>query len=68
MDTRTVWKPTRVHELDAVGVQDISCGETSTLVLCNDGDVYSAGTGVNGQLGHQDMVHEKLIRFRKVGI
>lgn len=62
-----MWQPTRVHELDAVGVLDIACAETATLALCNDTNVYSVGTGVSGQLGHKDMVHEKLVKFRKVG-
>jgi alpha-tubulin suppressor-like RCC1 family protein len=67
VEDKAVWEPTRVHELDATGVLAISSGETSTMVLTNDGDVYSVGVGFKGQLGHQDVVHEKLRHFRKVG-
>jgi alpha-tubulin suppressor-like RCC1 family protein len=66
-EDKAVWKPTRVHELDAIGVLDMACAETATFALCNDTNVYSVGTGVSGQLGHKDMVHEKLVKFRKVG-
>ena len=61
-----IWKPTKVHELDGIGVLDIACCETCTLVLCNDANLYSVGTGLCGQLGHQDVVHEKLLHFRLV--
>lgn len=55
-----------MHEFDGIGVLQIACGETMSYALCNDTNVYSAGVGLNGQLGHQDMVHEKLKKFRKV--
>lgn len=45
---------------------DIACSETCTYALCNDANLYSVGTGVYGQLGHQDVVHEKLVHFRLV--
>ncbi|KAF0700765.1 Aste57867_8718 [Aphanomyces stellatus] len=58
--------PTAVEDLAAVGVLDIAVGETSTVLLTSEGDVYSSGTGTTGQLGHQDIVHEKLTHFRKL--
>jgi alpha-tubulin suppressor-like RCC1 family protein len=61
-----VWKPTKVYELDSIGVLDIASCETCTFVLCNDANLYSVGTGLNGQLGHQDIMHEKLVHFRLV--
>lgn len=67
-EDKTVWKPTRVRELDAIGVLDMACAETATFALCNDANVYSVGTGLSGQLGHKDIVHEKLVKFRKVGL
>lgn len=63
---KAVWTPTKVHDLDAIGVLTIACCETATIILANDANLYSAGTGGVGQLGHQDMVHEKLTKFRKV--
>jgi len=30
------------------------------------GGVYTCGDGTNGQLGHQDVVHESLDHFRRV--
>ncbi|CAK4084022.1 unnamed protein product [Aphanomyces euteiches] len=59
-------KPTRVPDLDNISVRDIAVGESTTLVLVNEGLVYSCGTGCQGQLGHNDVVHEKLTRFRKI--
>ena len=55
-----------MHALDGIGILDIACSETSTFVLCNDANLYSVGTGLCGQLGHQDVVHEKLSHFRLV--
>lgn len=65
-DVKAVWTPTKVHDLDGIGVLKIACCETATIILANDANLYSAGTGGVGQLGHQDMVHEKLTKFRKV--
>lgn len=39
--------------------------ETSILVDIKGG-VYTCGDGTNGQLGHQDVVHESLDHFRRV--
>ncbi|KAI9989854.1 hypothetical protein PInf_020141 [Phytophthora infestans] len=44
-DAKVIWKPTKVHELDGIGILDIACGETCTYALCNDANLYSAGTG-----------------------
>uniref|UniRef100_A0AAV1T2Q6 PHD-type domain-containing protein n=1 Tax=Peronospora matthiolae TaxID=2874970 RepID=A0AAV1T2Q6_9STRA len=63
-EAKVVWQPTKVHELDGIGVLDIACSETSTFVLGNDTNLYSVGTGLCGQLGHQDVVHERLPHFR----
>lgn len=63
-EAKVIWKPTKVHELDGIGVLSIACGETCTYALCNDANLYSVGTGLSGQLGHQDIVHEKLTHFR----
>lgn len=68
IEDKAIWTPTRVRQLDAVGVLQIACTETTTFALCNDANVYSVGTGPCGQLGHQDVVHEKLVKFRKVAI
>ncbi|ETV70218.1 hypothetical protein H257_14248, partial [Aphanomyces astaci] len=65
-DTEVVAAPTAVPDLAGISVRDIAVGESSTIVLSNEGNVYTSGTGTSGQLGHQDIVHEKLTRFRKV--
>lgn len=65
-DAKAVWTPTKVHELDAIGVLAIAIGETATVLIANDANLYSAGSGGLGQLGHQDIVHERLVKFRKV--
>ncbi|OQS00547.1 transcription factor [Achlya hypogyna] len=58
--------PTKVTGLGGISVRDIGCGETFTVVLSNEGDAYSVGVGASGQLGHNDVVHEKLVQFRKI--
>ncbi|KAG1685423.1 hypothetical protein DVH05_008420 [Phytophthora capsici] len=63
-EAKVIWTPTKVHELDGIGVLDIASTETCTYVLCNDANLYSVGTGLVGQLGHQDVMHEKLVHFR----
>lgn len=64
--SKVVWEPQRVHQLDHVGVVQLACGETFTLALVGDGNVYSVGTGTSGQLGHPDIVHERLNKFRRI--
>ncbi|ETV92787.1 hypothetical protein, variant [Aphanomyces invadans] len=65
-DTAIVMAPTAVSDLGGISVRDIAVGESFSIVLSNEGQVYTTGTGTSGQLGHQDMVHEKLARFRKI--
>jgi len=65
-DEKIILEPIRVTALDSVSVRDIALGETFTILLTNEGDVYSVGTGVSGQLGHSDVIHEMLKKFRKV--
>ncbi|KDO29576.1 hypothetical protein SPRG_05532 [Saprolegnia parasitica CBS 223.65] len=60
--------PTLVPGLAGLSVRDVACGENFTVVLANEGDAYSVGTGVSGQLGHNDVVHEKLVAFRKIEV
>ncbi|TMW64200.1 hypothetical protein Poli38472_012822 [Pythium oligandrum] len=63
---KVVKSPTRVHQLDGIGVVQLASTETSTILLGNDGNLYSVGTGAAGQLGHSDVVHEKLTKFRLI--
>ncbi|KDO18846.1 hypothetical protein SPRG_21511 [Saprolegnia parasitica CBS 223.65] len=51
--------PTLVPSLAGLSVRDVACGENFTVVLANEGDAYSVGTGVSGQLGHNDVTSEK---------
>ncbi|OQR89518.1 transcription factor [Thraustotheca clavata] len=59
-------KPIAVNDLKGISVRSMAGGESFSLVLSNEGDMYSVGTGTNGQLGHNDVVHEKLVHFRKI--
>lgn len=42
-------------------VSQVSCGENHTLMVTNDGEVYSCGNNDSGQLGH----HQPRKRPRK---
>jgi len=43
--------PTKLEEISSQGVRQIACGSGHVLVLCDTGDVYSWGSGREGQLG-----------------
>ena len=53
-DTSDQDEPTYVDALRGVGVQQIACGSGHTVVLTNDGEVYTWGRGDDGRLGHGD--------------
>jgi len=44
--------PVLIKELSRVGVEDISCGESHSVVLLKNGTVYTFGNNTDGQLGH----------------
>lgn len=58
--------PTPVTEVASLDLAQVSCGENFTLLLTTEGDVYSAGGGDHGQLGHPDIIHESLPSFRRI--
>ncbi|XP_043268857.1 E3 ubiquitin-protein ligase HERC2 [Venturia canescens] len=47
--------PALVEMPEGVKFIDISCGLEHTLMLAENGDVYSMGLGTRGQLGHCDL-------------
>ncbi|KAK0183097.1 hypothetical protein PV327_001167 [Microctonus hyperodae] len=47
--------PTLVEMPKRVKYVDIVCGFEHTLLLANNGDIYSMGIGSRGQLGHGDL-------------
>mmetsp|Transcript_9110 Transcript_9110/g.23056 ORF Transcript_9110/g.23056 Transcript_9110/m.23056 type:complete len:650 (+) Transcript_9110:250-2199(+) len=53
-DTSDQDEPTYVDALRGVGVQQIACGSGHTVVLSQDGEVFSVGRGDDGRLGHGD--------------
>eukprot|EP00163_Fabomonas_tropica_P005620 TRINITY_DN1520_c0_g1_i3.p1 TRINITY_DN1520_c0_g1~~TRINITY_DN1520_c0_g1_i3.p1 ORF type:complete len:1436 (-),score=300.40 TRINITY_DN1520_c0_g1_i3:113-4420(-) len=46
--------PGHVSALFDIGVHSVACGGTFTLILTDDGEVFSCGDGRSGQLGHGD--------------
>ncbi|XP_059611056.1 uncharacterized protein LOC132257957 [Phlebotomus argentipes] len=45
--------PSKIHKFEKhVKIQKISCGHEHALLLTKNGDVYSWGNGLRGQLGH----------------
>jgi len=63
--------PSVVHLADAVHVRAVSCGSRHTLVLADDGGVFSWGWGKQGQLGHGSLRScrqpRRIEAFRAVG-
>ncbi|XP_076376771.1 RCC1 domain-containing protein 1 isoform X2 [Megalopta genalis] len=47
--------PTLVEMPKRVKFVDIACGFDHTILLAENGDVYSMGMGTRGQLGHNDL-------------
>ena len=47
------------HVTTGVPITHISCGANHTLLLSNNGCVYSLGLGSRGQLGHGDILERK---------
>ena len=53
-DTADTNLPKRVDGLEGSEVVLLSCGWRHTLLGAANGDMYSWGRGVNGQLGHNE--------------
>ncbi|XP_043265711.1 RCC1 domain-containing protein 1 [Colletes gigas] len=47
--------PTLVEMPKRVKFTDIACGFDHTILLAENGDIYSMGMGTRGQLGHNDL-------------
>lgn len=54
----TLSTPKRVDALSNVNAKQVACGLSHTLVSTDDGEVYSFGHGICGQLGHGDREHK----------
>lgn len=61
-----VLAPCEIVSLKGHSIQSISCGEDFTVVATGEGQVYSAGNGCEGRLGHNDLIHESLASFRRI--
>ncbi len=46
----------RTNARKASKVVQVACGNRHTLALCEDGEVYSWGSGSHGRLGHTDVM------------
>lgn len=51
--------PLALSELDVRRVVQVSCGFLHTLLLMDDGTVFSMGKGSRGQLGHGDLLKRR---------
>lgn len=58
--------PESITALNHIPVVDIAAGHQHMLALTEEGHVYSVGNGMNGRLGHPDIVHEYLSKFRRI--
>ena len=51
-DAPVVKIPTQIHALSTVNVVKVSCGESHTICLSDEGDVFTFGDNADGKLGH----------------
>lgn len=49
-----------VSSLQSILITDVSCGESHTVALSTEGEVYTWGGGQLGQLGHGDFLRQSL--------
>jgi E3 ubiquitin-protein ligase HERC2 len=56
--------PVLVDDLKSVEVAELAAGGWNSMLRTGDGEVYTCGDGENGKLGHPDITHEQLTRFR----
>ncbi|XP_058798079.1 RCC1 domain-containing protein 1 [Phymastichus coffea] len=47
--------PISLNNPDEIKFVDIACGYNHTLLLAENGDIYSTGMGTRGELGHGDL-------------
>ena len=50
-DVQSIDEPTRISSLGNVVVMEMACGDNHSLLVSQDGNVYSFGNGKYGQLG-----------------
>ncbi|XP_072985908.1 ultraviolet-B receptor UVR8-like [Typha latifolia] len=51
---RTIFRPTRVEALKEIACKQVATGLSFTVILTNQGQVYTCGSNAHGQLGHGD--------------
>ena len=50
----------QVSALQNTFITDVACGESHTVALSNEGEVFTWGGGQLGQLGHGDFLRQSL--------
>jgi len=61
-------QPAKVSALGGVKIVDFACGENFVAALSENSEVYTWGSGIDGQLGHgdrSDLKTPKLLEFEK---
>ena len=61
--------PQQIAFFSGMAVRAVACGDTHTLVVTQDGHLYTFGRNQNGQLGHgntDDVLSPKLVEALQV--
>jgi alpha-tubulin suppressor-like RCC1 family protein len=68
-DCNDVFVPQEIAFFSGMAVRAVACGDTHTLVVTQDGQLYTFGRNQNGQLGHgniDDVLSPKLVEALQV--
>jgi len=65
-NAENVETPKIIEDLNGVKIISIDVNGNSSILITEEDKVFTAGDGDVGQLGHADLVHECMKRFREV--
>lgn len=64
-----ICRPRQVSELPVpdISIQDIKAGDSHTVILSNDGKLFTCGSNEYGQLGHESLTQRRLNLVSSLG-
>ena len=59
-DRRAALTPTKIKALHGLVVEELAAGSLHTIARTKSGEIFTFGSGANGQLGHGDLQEQLL--------